>query len=126
MLRSFCNYLRGQNSDISNSNAASVAEKVLSFRKIFKYSGLIVRLILPRFLCASTFLIIFLLVDVVALEVVVYQVGLLGGKFYKALSDKNLDDFKQLAFLAIGKNQNISYITIIFLLLTFVLRSYYT
>lgn len=111
MLRSFCNYLRGQNSDISNSNASSVAEKVLSFRKILKYFGLIVRLIFPKFLCASTFLIFFLLIDVVALEVVVYQVGLLGGKFYKALTDKNLDDFKQLAFLAIGMTSNLSYIT---------------
>ena len=102
MLRSFCNYLRGQKSDITNSNASSVTEKVLSLSKIFKHFGSIVRLIFPKFLCASTFLIIFLLIDVVALEVVVYQVGLLGGKFYKALTNKNLGDFKELAVLAIG------------------------
>lgn len=101
MLRLFCNYLRGKSTESSYSTD-SVYEKVLSLKKFFKYIGLFLRLIFPKFLCASTFLALFLLIDVVVLEVVIYQVGLLGGKFYKSLTNKDLDDFRNLAFLAIG------------------------
>lgn len=105
MLRSFCHYLRGKTDDTVPQDAlsTSLVSKVLSLKKFFKHLGLILRSIFPRFLCMSTFLLLFLLVDVVGLEFIVYQVGLLGGKFYKALTDKNLTDFKHITILAIGE-----------------------
>ncbi len=105
MLRSFCNYLRGINYDdsaTSTQNSYSFVEKILKLKKFFRHFGLIIKIIFPRFFCTSTFLLVFLLIDVVGLEFVVYNVGLIGGKFYKSLTDKNFDDFIRLAFVAIG------------------------
>jgi len=108
MLRLFCHYLRGRNEEEQASrtktHAKSLVGKVLVLKKFLRHLGLITKLIFPRFFCASTFLLAFLLADVVGLEFIVYQVGLLGGKFYKSLTDKNLSDFKNLAFLAIGSS----------------------
>lgn len=105
MLRLFCNYVRGINDKASvdeKPSHSSISEKLRSLRKFFVHIGLIFRLIFPRLCSASTALLFFLIVDVVGLEFIVYQVGLLGGKFYKALTDKDLNDFKNIAFLAIG------------------------
>jgi len=106
MLRLFCHYLRGRNEEeqVFPTKTNSLVGKVLALKKFLRHLGLITKLIFPRFFCASTFLLAFLLADVVGLEFIVYQVGLLGGKFYKSLTDKNLIDFKNLAFLAIGSS----------------------
>jgi len=91
MFLNICNYIRGREEDNNNYKQIS----------IFKNVPLIFRLFFPAFVSVSTLVFCLLLVDVVALEFVVYFVGLLGGKFYKSLTDKNLDDFKDLAIISI-------------------------
>jgi ATP-binding cassette, subfamily D (ALD), member 4 len=90
MFLNICTYIRGKEED-NNYNKIS----------IFKSFPLIFRLFFPLFLSVPTLVFGLLLIDVVALEFVVYQVGLLGGKFYKSLTDKNLDNFKDLAIISI-------------------------
>ena len=56
----------------------------------------------PKLLTTSTFLFFILLASLFVTEVIVYQVGLLGGKFYKVLTSKDLPGFRGLAFIAIA------------------------
>ena len=99
----FCNYLRGQEELVQQSHASNVSlsEKLSKFRQFFKHLGLILKCLFPSFLSASTLLIVLLLIDVIALEFMVYQVGLLGGKFYETLTDNNLNAFLKLAAVSI-------------------------
>ena len=100
----FCNYLRGvelKKSDAS-LNEPLITKKLSNFPNFFKYFFRLVKILFPHIKCVASLLFLVLLVDVVALEYVVYQVGLLGGKYFKALSEKNLADFRDLAIFSIG------------------------
>ena len=103
LMLQFCNYLRGQEELVQQSHASNVSlsEKLRKFRQFFKHLGLILKCLFPSFWSASTLLIALLLIDVIALEFLVYQVGLLGGKFYQTLTDNNLNAFVRLAAVSI-------------------------
>jgi ABC-type uncharacterized transport system fused permease/ATPase subunit len=80
----------------------NVSEKIYRLNKKFlRHIASILTIIFPRLFCLSTFLFVFLLVIVVALELIVYQVGLLSGKYYKVLANKNLSEFTSLTILSI-------------------------
>lgn len=95
----FCSYLRGFEENETNfTHKRSASYKNFIFYQIPR----ILALFFPGWITAASIVFVFLLVDVVALEFLVYQVGLLGGQFYKSLTQKSLDSFKQLAFYAIS------------------------
>ena len=96
----FCSYLRGfEELESSLFNRRSSSSYKLFF---LAHIPRILSLFFPSFFAAATLVFFLLLVDVVALEFVVYRVGLLGGKFYKALTEKSIDSFKYLAIVAIS------------------------
>ncbi len=66
-MQNFCNYLRG-NQDQTQTQI-KLSKKALSFRKFLKHLNLILKHLFPKLLCASSFLLICLLIDVIALEV---------------------------------------------------------
>jgi ABC-type uncharacterized transport system fused permease/ATPase subunit len=99
----FCNYLRGvESQNLEPTPNKSLAEKLLRFSLFFRHFSKILKIIFPNFKCVATLLFLILLFDVVTLEYVVYQVGLLSGKYFKTLSEKNLSAFRDLAFFSIG------------------------
>jgi ABC-type uncharacterized transport system fused permease/ATPase subunit len=99
----FCNYLRGvESKNLEPRSNKSLVEKLLNFSLFFRHFFKLLKILFPKFKCVSTLLFLVLLVDVVALEYVVYQVGLLSGKYFKALSNKNIGDFRDLAFFSVG------------------------
>lgn len=93
----FCYYLRGHDEKDKNI-LIKLSYKVF----LFKHFPIILRLFFPALFSVCTLVFILLLADVIGTEFIVYQVGLLGGKFYKSLSKRDLDSFKDIAFLAIG------------------------
>nr|QUF59460.1 ATP-binding cassette transporter Abcd4 [Brachionus angularis] len=97
------NYLRGDEyKDVNSTIRQETFKQKLESLKIFlKYLCQILKLLFPSFVCASTFLFFILLIDIVALEFVVYRVGLFGGKYYKILSNKDYDSFWPLAATSI-------------------------
>ena len=102
-MMTFCNYLRGvESKSLEPRSSKSIVEKLLNFSLFFRHFFKLLKILFPKFKCVSTLLFFVLLVDVVALEYVVYQVGLLSGKYFKALSNKNVGDFRDLAFFSIG------------------------
>ena len=101
MFSIFCNYLRGVEQTSIRTNRP-FKEKLKLFFKFFKRLSIIIKLLFPKFKCVSVLLLFILLVDVVALEYVVYQVGLLSGKYFKILSNKDLGGFRDLALFSIG------------------------
>ena len=104
MLR-FCNYLRGvddeQDAQLNASSQPVSVEKSKWFKMFLKYFFKLFKLLFPKFACSSTILFVLLLASVIAIEFVIYQVGLLGGKFYKTLSNRDLENFKRLAVFSI-------------------------
>lgn len=97
------NYLRGDEyPDTSQLGQKSLGHLFESFKQFLKYLSTILKFLFPKFLCASTFLFLGLLIDVVALEFVVYRVGLFSGKYFKVLSGKDLDAFWPLALTSIA------------------------
>jgi ATP-binding cassette subfamily D (ALD) protein 4 len=88
---------------IRKDNQSSLSEKLFRLnKKFFNYASKLIAIMFPKFLCLSTLLFITLLINLVSLELIIYQVGLLSGKFYKILSDKNLYGFRDLAIISIG------------------------
>jgi len=100
MLR-FCNYLRGVDDEQSSQLGQESFEKSKWFKMFLKYFFKMFTLLFPKFICSSTILFFILLTSVIAIEFVIYQVGLLGGKFYKTLSNRDLENFKTLAVFSI-------------------------
>lgn len=104
MLKAFFNYLTGHESqkstenDVERKRSAPMLESVKLF---LKYFTRIWRLLFPKCAAVSTFLFAVLLVNVVVLEVVIYRVGLLGGKFYKCLSNRDVGSFWFLAISSV-------------------------
>ena len=96
LLLSFSNYVCGNEEE---TNSLAYTKYQASFLKNFRF---IFTLMFPKFLTACTLVFVLLLVDVIALEFVVYQVGLLGGQFYKSLSSKDLSKFKNLAIISVA------------------------
>ena len=98
---SFCNYLRGvKDLPISNSNQkTSILEKIKLFFKFLSDLIKLAKLLFPKFVNVSTFLFLLLLANLIGVEFVVYQVGLLSGKFLTVLTKKDAPGFTSLAFL---------------------------
>ncbi|CAG0904505.1 unnamed protein product, partial [Darwinula stevensoni] len=62
----------------------------------------ILRILFPGF-CSITFALFLALLFLSFLEeYVIYHVGLIPSRFYKVLGEKNLDDFKSVAFISVG------------------------
>lgn len=103
----FLDFLRGVEI-LRKDSQSSISEKLFTLnRKFFSYFFRILSIIFPKFLCASTALFVFLLIAVVSLEVIIYNVGLLPGQYYKVLYNKDLNTFrglviKSLAFIIIN------------------------
>lgn len=96
-------YLRGDEyTENPNGNVPKNKNLIESLKLFLKYLGKILKLLFPKFACAATLLFIILLIDVVALEFVVYQVGLFSGRYFKVLSSKDLDAFWPLALTSIA------------------------
>jgi ABC-type uncharacterized transport system fused permease/ATPase subunit len=107
MFAVFCNYLRGVqdlpiNSATNRHTSKSIKQNLKQFVKFLADLAKLFKLLFPKLWGVSTFLFILLLVDLVALEFVVYQVGLLSGKFFKVLTNKDLAGFSTLALYSIG------------------------
>ena len=101
----FCNYLRGikdQSNNTSNQNKKSIVHNLKLFFKFFSDLKKLFKLLFPTFVGVSTAIFVLLLIDLIALEFVVYQVGLLSGKFFKVLTGKDVSGFTSLAILAIA------------------------
>nr|UOU03347.1 ATP-binding cassette subfamily D4 [Brachionus rubens] len=97
------NYIRGDEyPNHPTSRNHKISHLYVSFKLFLNYLSKIFKHLFPSFLSASTFLFIFLLVDVVLLELIVYRVGLFGGRYFKVLSGRDLDAFWPLAFTSIA------------------------
>ena len=76
-----------------------LGEKLRLYRKYLKNIWIF---FFPKLLTTSTLISLMLLVSLAVTEVIVYQVGLLSGKFYKVLTGRDLPGFRELAFIAIA------------------------
>lgn len=96
------NFLRGV--DIINKDLnAKLSEKLFNLnRRCLIHFKCILSILFPRLFCLSTILFIILIIVLVSLEFIVYQVGLVPSKFYKVLSEKNLDVFWHIVLISIG------------------------
>ncbi len=108
-IKEVLNYIIGSeemNSDAARSINQNQHSKGL-LRKIkgaialnLKYFSINVGFMFP-FFSVATVIFILLLVIMIGTEFVVYQVGMLSGKFLEVLSDKNLSGFRDVAILAV-------------------------
>jgi ATP-binding cassette, subfamily D (ALD), member 4 len=103
----FCNYLRGvelKRSNDEEENDPKVAKTTtnIDLIEIIKKTILLLKHLFPRFMSVATLLFVILLIDTIALEFVVYQVGLLGSKYFKVLLNKDSSGFTLLAILSLG------------------------
>ena len=94
------NYLTGSEVDL-DEKCTTEKIKAESLKNFLKYLTTICRRLFPAIVSPSTFTFLALLIDVVVLEVVIYQVGLISGKYYKCLSDRDLNAFWSLTINAI-------------------------
>jgi ABC-type uncharacterized transport system fused permease/ATPase subunit len=113
MLKAILNYIRGSEEFKPNSEAdpvnqthqrprKSLLEKINhALRLNLRYANMILGVMFPKFCSVSTLIFIVLLALMIGTEFVVYQVGLLSGKFLEVLSEKNLGGFMNVAVLAI-------------------------
>lgn len=109
-IKSFFNYLRGSEDDVTATTTNERRHGSRSFlwshsrseslKTFVKYTLGIGGQLFPSLLSASTFAFLALLADVIVLEVVVYRVGLLSGRYYKCLSDQDLHAFWTLTIMA--------------------------
>ncbi|CAF0708958.1 unnamed protein product [Brachionus calyciflorus] len=104
VMNAIFNYIRGDEypEPIGSRNTNKISHMLDSFKKFLKYLNKILKYLFPSFKSASTFLFLFLLIDVVLLEFIVYRVGLFSGRFYKVLSNRDLDSFWPLALTSIS------------------------
>ena len=87
---------------IRKDTQSKLSEKLFRINiKFVKHAWELLKIMFPKFLCLSTFLFVFLLIVVTSLELLVYQVGLLSGKFYESLSTRNFPKFRDLAILSV-------------------------
>lgn len=87
---------------IRKDKQSKLSEKLFRLNiKFFSHITKLLIIIFPKIICLSTFLFIFLLIVVISLELLIYQVGLLSGKFYASLSSKDLLKFRDLAILSV-------------------------
>jgi ABC-type uncharacterized transport system fused permease/ATPase subunit len=101
----FCNYLRGVKdlpASNSNLNKNSIKHNLKLFLKFLSDLKKLFKLLFPNFIGVSTFIFVLLLIDLIALEFVIYQVGLLSGKFFKVLTGRDVSGFTSLAIFAIA------------------------
>jgi ABC-type uncharacterized transport system fused permease/ATPase subunit len=101
----FCNYLRGIKdlpTNSSNQDRKSIKHNLKFFFKFLSDLKKLLKLLFPNFVAVSTFIFVLLLIDLIALEFIVYQVGLLSGKFFKVLTSRDVSGFTSLAILAIA------------------------
>lgn len=127
-IKSFFNYLRGSEVDTDEQEKQSTSKSSLfrfeSLKTFLKYTFRISSSLFPSCLSPPFFTFLALLVDVVVLEVVIYRVGLLSGEFfsefihpqtphiiiaivilgryYKCLSNRDLDAFWSLTISAVS------------------------
>jgi ATP-binding cassette subfamily D (ALD) protein 4 len=93
------NYLTGSEIDVDEKRTKPIKAEPIKF--FLKYLVKICRLLFPSIISPSTLTFLALLIDVVVLEVVIYRVGLISGKYYKCLSDRDLSAFWSLTINAI-------------------------
>ena len=97
----FYDHLRGVEV-IRKDTQSKLSEKLFRLNKKFlKHTFKLLSIMFPKFFSLATALFVFLLIIVVSLELLVYQVGLLSGKFYFALSNKDFEKFRDLAILSV-------------------------
>lgn len=104
VMNAIFNYIRGDEypEPIGSRNTNKISHMLDSFKKFLKYLKKILKYLFPSFKSASTFLFLFLLIDVILLEFIVYRVGLFSGRFYKVLSNRDIDSFWSLALTSIS------------------------
>lgn len=109
-VRSLFNYLCGSEVDDSDEyrrstrgggGARSSCVNCESLKTFLRYTFRITSKLFPSLLAPSTLAFLALLADVIILEVVVYRVGLLSGRYYKCLSDQDLPAFWNLTLIAV-------------------------
>lgn len=110
-IRSLFNYLCGSEVDDSDEyrrsthggggGARSNCVNCESLKTFLRYTFRITSKLFPSLLAPSTLAFFALLADVIVLEVVVYRVGLLSGRYYKCLSDQDLPAFWHLTLIAV-------------------------
>ena len=100
-MKSFLNYLFGKEDSNRTRSQNSWNEKLKEFTKLLKHLPKIAKIIFPKCLSVSVLLLLLLIVNVVALEFLIYQVGLITGSFTKSLTSRDSTLFTTLAWKAL-------------------------
>jgi ATP-binding cassette subfamily D (ALD) protein 4 len=101
MMKEIFNYLTGSEDASPRPRRENSANPFKSVKLFLKYFARLFRLLFPRLATPATLIFMMLLVDVVVLEVVIYRVGLLSGKYFRMLSNKDVASFWFLAVSSI-------------------------
>jgi ABC-type uncharacterized transport system fused permease/ATPase subunit len=102
----FWNYVRGSEENIisnAQTNNQKLFTKVIeSLRKNSTYFRLVLKFLIPKLASLATLLFLIILLNAVVLQLLIYRVGLLSGKFYKCLTNRDAATFTNVAFEAIA------------------------